>query len=67
MVVSDALSRAYLNNQSTEIDEADLIHCVQFTFDSLPISDARLTELQKETSSDTVLQQPNEYTLKGWP
>ena len=67
MVVSDALSRAYLNNQSTEIDQPDLIHCIQFTFDNLPISDARLTEFQKETASDTTLQQLKEYTLKGWP
>jgi hypothetical protein len=36
MVVSDELSRAYLNNQSTEIDQPDLIHCIQFTFDNLP-------------------------------
>ncbi|CAB3991160.1 Hypothetical predicted protein [Paramuricea clavata] len=67
MVVSDALSRAYLNNQSTEIDQPDLIHCIQFPFDNLPISDARLTEFQKKTASDTTLQQLKEYTLKGWP
>ncbi len=67
MVVSDALSRAYLTNQPTEIEETDLIHCVQSTFDSLPISESRLIELQKETASDTTLQQLKEYTLNGWP
>jgi hypothetical protein len=60
-------SAGSINNQSTEIDQPDLIHCIQFTFDNLPISDARLTEFQKETASDTTLQQLKEYTLKGWP
>ena len=67
MVVSDALSRAYLTNQPTEIEETDLIHCVQSTFDSLPISESRLIELQKETACDTTLQQLKEYTLNDWP
>ncbi|CAB4005693.1 Transposon Ty3-I Gag-Pol poly [Paramuricea clavata] len=30
-------------------------------------NDAHLTEFQKETASDTTLQQLKEYTLKGWP
>ena len=67
MVVSDALSRAYLNNHSTEIDDVDLIHSVQFTFDTLPISEARLNQLQQETASDHILQQLKEVTLNGWP
>ncbi len=67
MVVSDVLSRVYLTNQPTEIEETDLIHCVQSTFDSLPISESRLIELQKETASDTTLQQLKDYTLNGWP
>ena len=41
--------------------------CVQSRFDSLPISESRLIELQKETASDTTLQQLKEYTLNGWP
>ena len=67
MVVSDALSRAYLNNHSTEIDDVDLIHSIQLTFDSLPISEARLNQLQQETALDTTLQQLKEVTLNGWP
>ena len=67
MVVSDALSRAYLNNHSTEIDDVDLIHSIQLTFDSLPISEARLNQLQQETASDNILQQLKEVTLNGWP
>ena len=67
MVVSDALSEAYLNNHSTEIDDVDLIHSIQLTFDSLPISEARLNQLQQETASDNILQQLKEVTLNGWP
>ena len=67
MVVSDALSRAYLTNQPTELEETDLIHCVQSTFDSLPISESCLIQLQQETASDTTLQRLKEYSLNGWP
>ena len=67
MVVSDALSRAYLESHSSpEVKESDLIHHVHSVIDSLPISTARLTLLQKETASDPVLQQLKKFTLSGW-
>ena len=66
MVVSDALSRAYLKDHSSpELKESDLIHHVHSNVDSLPISTARLTELQKETASDPFLQQLKQFTLAG--
>ena len=44
MVVSDALSRACINsNSSPELDESDIIHHVHSVIDSLPTSTARLT------------------------
>ena len=46
MVVSDALSRAYLHSQTTEIPEHDLIHHVSSTFMLLPISQTCLAQLQ---------------------
>ncbi len=68
MVVSDALSRAYLKDRSSpELEESDLIHHVHSILDSLPIRTARLTQLQKETASDPVLQQLKQFTLTGWP
>ncbi len=67
MVVSDALSRAYLNSQTTEIQEPDLIHQIYSTFQLLPISKTRLAQLQEETASDEVLQQLVNFTLHGWP
>ena len=65
MVVSDALSRAYINDNTTEIPEAQLIHQVISTFQLLPISKSRLVQLQQETSLDPVLQQLINYTLHG--
>ena len=68
MVVSDALSRAYLKDRSSpELEESNLIHHVHSILDSLPITTARLTQLQKETASDPVLQQLKQFTLTGWP
>ena len=68
MVVSDALSQAFINNNSSpELDESDIIHHVHSVIDSLPISTARLTQFQNETASDPVLQQLKQFTLTGWP
>ena len=68
MVVSDALSRAYLKSHSSpELEESDIIHHVHSVIDSLPISTARLTQLQNETASDSILQQLKQFTLNGWP
>ena len=67
MVVSDALSRAYLHSQTTEIPEHDLIHHVSSTFMLLPISQTRLAQLHQETASDEVLQQLINFTMNGWP
>ena len=53
MVVSGALIRVFINsNSSPELDESDIIHHVHLVIDSLPISTARLTQLQNETASD---------------
>ena len=67
MVVSDALSRAYLHSQTTEIPEHDLILHISSTFMLLPISQTRLAQLQQETASDEVLQQLINFTMNGWP
>ena len=62
MVVFDALSRAHLESYSSpELKESDLIHHVHSVIDSLPISTARLTQLQKETASDPI------FKITGWP
>ena len=64
MVVSDALSWAYLeSNSSPELEKSDIIHQVHSVIDSLPICIERLTQLQKETTSDPVLHQLKQFTL----
>ena len=67
MVISDALSRAYLNDHASEIPETHLIHQVTLPFQLLPISKACLIEVQEQTSLDPVLQQLRSYTLHEWP
>ena len=68
MVVSDALSRTKLkSNSSPELEESDVIHHLHSVIELLPISTARLTQLQKETASDPILQQLKEFILNGWP
>ena len=49
MVVSDALRRAYLNDNTSEIPETQLIHQVTSIFQILPISKSRLVQMQQET------------------
>ena len=49
MVVSDALSRAYINNSRTEFEENDLIYHVHLIVRNLPISKRRIKELQECT------------------
>ncbi|XP_028415703.1 uncharacterized protein K02A2.6-like [Dendronephthya gigantea] len=55
------------SHSSPEIEESDLIHHVHSVIDCLPISTARLTQLQNETAADPVLQQLKQFTLTGWP
>ena len=49
MVVSDALRRAYLNDNTSEIPETQLIHQVTSIFQILPISKSCLVQMQQET------------------
>ena len=68
MVVADTLSRAYLTGTSApEIDPSDMTRYVHFVLSSLPISDTKLRELQRETSSDSTLQNVKDYVQQGWP
>ena len=68
MVVADTLSRAYLTGTSApEIDPSDMTRYVHFVLSSLPISDTKLREFQRETSSDSTLQNVKDYVQQGWP
>ena len=57
MLAADTLSRAYLTGTSTpENDPSDMTRSVHFVISSLPISDSKLWEFQRKTSSESTLQ-----------
>ena len=67
IVVADTLSRAYLTGTSApEIDPSDITRYVHFVLSSLPISDTKLREIRRETSSDSILQNVKDYVQQGW-
>ena len=67
MLVSDALSRSYLNDIKPEFDKNTLIRHVHFILSNLPISQSRLDQFHLETQKDQMLQILIYYTINGWP
>ena len=64
MYIADLLSRAYLPEVGSEDEkEFELVNMVQ----SLPVSDQKLKEIQRETEADQTLQVVKSLILKGWP
>ena len=66
LYVADTLSRAYLNVPSTDEDE-DLEFAVHALVRDLPVSDAKLSEIQSATQDDEQLQTLHQYIITGWP
>ena len=66
LYVADTLSRAYLNVPSTDEDE-DLEFAVHALVRDLPVSDAKLSEIQSATHDDEQLQKLHQYIITGWP
>ena len=66
MKVADALSRASLNSKP-EIDPKKMAHHVHSVINTLPISESRLSQLQRETRIDPDLQILKQCTINGWP
>ena len=54
MLVSDALSQAYIKNSKPEFDENSLIHHVHFVILNLPVSNERLQQFKGETGKDPI-------------
>ena len=67
MVVSDALSRAYLRDQKPDISDAEMNYMIHSVISSLPISDEKLKQFQTETSKDETLTTLRKYVMNGWP
>ena len=55
VIVADALSRAFLDDSTTEIPEKELEFVVDSVISNLPRSDARLEQFKKETAQDATL------------
>ena len=67
MVVSDALSRASLDEKTPEVSLNDMTHHVHCIMSNLPVSQSRLIQIQRETMKDETLQQVKQCVLNGWP
>ena len=66
ILVSDALSQAYIKNSKPEFDENSLIHQVHFVISNLPISNERLEQFKEETQKDPILKTLMKYTIEDW-
>ena len=62
--VADALSRT---PSSTQTPRDTFDYQVHMLMSYLPISDAKLIEIQKATLEDSVLQEVKRFVLNGWP
>ena len=67
MVVSDALSRAYLKDQKPEISAAEMNYMIHSVISRLHVSDEKLKQFQIETSKDETLMTLHKYVMNGWP
>ncbi len=67
MYVADALSRAPLKDTTPELRPKEIHAHVYSVYNNLPISQNRLNQFQKETESDSTLQQLRSQIQRGWP
>ena len=67
LYIADTLSRAYLTASSDDTDHEDIELAVHTMIQNLPVSDAKLTQLQSATESDEQLQQLSTMIRNGWP
>ena len=66
MVMSDPLSRAYLDEPPSQTEFCNELEEIVLVED-LPISEARLKEFKEGTASDDILQILMSNVLEGWP
>ena len=65
VVVADLLSRSYMNDNTHMTGEAEFTQINTVSF--LPISEARLTDIQRESEADETLQLIKPIILQRWP
>lgn len=64
--VADTLSRKPLASNNDDLSEGMDLQ-VHLVYDSLPVSDARLQEIEMETGEDTQFKQLATAIVEGWP
>ena len=67
VVVADALPRAYLPSNQSEISTTQMKAFVHTLVKSIPISDTKLLAYQEATANDKTLQLVAKYLKDGWP
>lgn len=65
MHIADALSRAYLNEQTEDL-LGEKLEVIWIT-PQLPISEEKLTMFQNATVADPEMQMPRTMIMNGWP
>ncbi|XP_018364694.1 PREDICTED: uncharacterized protein K02A2.6-like, partial [Trachymyrmex cornetzi] len=66
LYLADALSRAYMTDESSLLDE-EILAQVCMIRDNLPISDPQYIRFVHETLNDDSLQLLKQYIVNGWP
>ena len=67
MFIADALSRNYIDEEDEELNSEEFDIEVNAMVKNLPVSAAKYTEFQTETSKDPEAKKLKEVLLKGWP
>ncbi|KAL6461067.1 hypothetical protein MHYP_G00310330 [Metynnis hypsauchen] len=70
LITADTLSRAPLSDALTQADqqlEKDVQVFVDTTVASLPVTEARLKQIQEAQAADNTCQKVKHYCLAGWP
>ena len=67
MICSDTMSRAALNNTTTDLSPAQTESQVHSIMASIPVSDTKLDLIKEETAKDHQLQTVVSYVNDGWP
>ena len=67
LYVADTLSRAHQQDSVEDIDSEEIQLAVHTLINNLPITEARLVDIQQATDQDPQLQRLRQFIEQGWP
>ena len=67
LYVADTLSRAHQQDSVEDIDSEEIQLAVHTLINNLPITEARLVDIQQATDQDSQLQRLRQFIEQGWP